>query len=633
MHWSCALVSLASLAAPVAGAFGVDTSNLSEHAARRMVASGDRSPFLVRIVRKDGCACSSQYACTSLGVDVSPFCGCQDFVGLGYSYCYVAEDDGACALAGSTTFPGARYRACVGPPPPPPAANACTDPLFPHQWHLHRLRAAAAWSFGRGNGSSVVVVDDGIQYSHPDLRVDSSRSFGWDFETGMRLPTADSASASHGTAVAGLASARAHNARGGCGIAPDATLVAVRLLSDAPETTVSDVSFVRTLEEFESDAGAVLSNSWGPPDDGRVDGPGARAWYARVDAALVRFASRGRAGRGGVVVFASGNGGRHDNANDDGFASHAGTIAVGSVGDDGRKTHYSEPGACLDVVAPSGGGWRGVTTADLVGSSGYADANFTTTFSGTSASAPMVAGIVAIMLGLRPELTLRDVRRILVQSAQKTDPGDVDWLVNAAGLSFNPWYGFGLVDAHRAAELTVSWTVVDLPSGSACSTEWHGYLPLVRGAVTVVPFPDLPTFEEVEDADVYVDVEHPWRGDVMLELISPANTTSVLTWPVPETVPLRDAAFVPHTYRSRAFLGENTSAHRHGVWSLALRDVTGRGHLQRARVCVHGLHNGTYERTYATPTARRTGLLRILVWSSIGASSFTSTLLLVWIKW
>lgn len=576
--------------------------------------------FLAPVQRKatprhDGCECTTLGSCFSGIVDVRPLCGCEDFGADGYVFCYV---QGACAGAyDSHAFTGAAYRTCVGPPPPPPHALACADPLFPQQWHLPRASVPLAWGTTKGHGATVAIFDDGVQYAHPDLLVDRGASFGWDLQTGARLATANSDEALHGTASAGVAAAVADNGRGGCGVAPQARLVAVRLLGAtvvSSDTFVADDVFAESLRAFEHSDAVVVSNSWGPPDDGRVDGPGIRAWYRRVDEALADYAARSRSG---VVLFASGNGGKFDNANDDGFASHWTTIAVGAVGDDGQRTPYSEPGACIDVVAPSDGGWRAVTTTDLVGAGGYGLGNATDAFGGTSAATPLVAGVAALVLAARADLASRDVRRILHVSAKVTDAAHEGWVVNAAGRSFNPWYGFGLVHARDAVQIAATW--VPLPASAArCGDAWNGFLPLRSDAWTRVPLDAGASFVDVDEARVHVDVTHPFRGDVLLRLVSPAGTTSVLTFEVPDTIPLRDLEFVPHDYATLAFEGEYAAK---AGWFLELRDVTQRGRLRRAQLCARGALGEVPPSPPAAPpvgaaaAGSGNGWLRVVLWA------------------
>lgn len=547
--------------------------------------------FRLPVVRKevasttDGCLCTQYQRCTSNGVDVRPRCGCQDFTGEDMMFCYVV---GSCPSATqSVFFAGALYRACVGPPPPPPQPLACTDPLSSEQWHLDRLNVYGAWSHTRGAGSTVVIVDDGLQYMHPDLNIDRTVSFGWD-TNGLRVPTADSPLAQHGTASAGVAAAIANNAHGGCGISHEGTLAGVKLLQTeaTADSYMADDMFVDTIAFFRSHEQTILSNSWGPPDDLRVDGPGKHSWYDRVDTTLRDFGVHGRSGKGGITVFAAGNGGWADNVNDDGFASHPYTITVGAVGDDGRRTPYSEPGACIDVVAPSDGGWRSIVTTDLIGDAGYAPDN-STDFGGTSAATPMVAATIALLLAIRPDLALRDVRQILQRTALQTDPHDDSWVVNAAQRAFSPWYGYGLVDVGAAVERAASWENVP-PVEEVCGEEWIGSLRLPEASWTRIPLsPIQHSLLVVDEARVYIEIDHPWRGDILLSLVSPHGTRSRLTFHVPAIVPLFDIAFVNHTFASHAFAGE--TGERAG-WFLEVHDVSvpSRGFLRRVRLCVTG---------------------------------------------
>lgn len=569
--------------------------------------------------------------CISNGVDVAPYCGCMDTSGEDGVICYTT---GACPGAlPSTAYAGATFRPCDHLPPPPPHPNACNDPLFASQWHLDRINAPDAWYAGGGALSSIAIVDDGLQYTHGDLSVDVQRSFGWNSSTGMRLSTAHANEALHGTATAGVATAIRDNLRGGCGVAWGAALIGVRLLthgaSPADNVFMSE-SFASSLSELSTLDNVVVSNSWGPPDDGRVDGPVHRDLYSEVDAAMHSFYATARNGLGGILIFANGNGGLYDNSNDDGFASHPTTISVGAVGDDHRRTPYTEPGACVDVVAPSDGGIRGIVTADLIGASGYASGNFTSSFGGTSASAPVVAGVVALMLDARPDLRAVDVRHILADTARRVHVDESNWVRNGAGRWFSPWYGFGMVDAQRAVSTALVWNVPVEPQQELCSDSWFGYLGLSDWEWRRIPLPALSgTMTFVDRVSVFVDVVHPWRGDVVMRLISPSGTMSQLTFEVPSAVPLRDADFVPHSYHSNAFYMEPSAA---DGWMMDFRDVSARGRVRRLQLCVAGTRQPATDTPSpppraSSPSPRRADgadLTRIAAWSLVGSTLFLS---------
>ena len=114
------------------------------------------------------------------------------------------------------------------------------DDDFSDQWYVRSHNVIAAWKEGyRGGRSTVVIVDDGIDYTHPDLAVDRNLSFGWSFD-GLRVPTADVSSErnpdgrqpDHGTMCAGVNKAICNNSIDLCGIAHDSTLIGVRLLRE-----------------------------------------------------------------------------------------------------------------------------------------------------------------------------------------------------------------------------------------------------------------------------------------------------------------------------------------------------------------------------------------------------------------
>ena len=126
--------------------------DLTDKEARCLLATEPSVRFVTPVTRRQmtrhpGCECSSYAACNSNGVSVRPMCGCQDFSGESYVLCYVLSNCPGSFT--STTFPGASYRPCQGPPPPPPVAHSCADPLYGQQWHLSHIRAAGAWGSTR----------------------------------------------------------------------------------------------------------------------------------------------------------------------------------------------------------------------------------------------------------------------------------------------------------------------------------------------------------------------------------------------------------------------------------------------------------------------------------------------------
>lgn len=134
----------------------------------------------------------------------------------------------------------------------------------------------------------------------------------------------------------------------------------------------------------------IYSSSWGPNDDGStVDGPGKLASKAFVDGI-----EKGRRGLGSLYVWAAGNGGRYgDSCNCDGYAVSPLTISVGSASEhDGRPWYLEKCSSTLTSTYSSGGvNEKQITTTDL-------HHTCTNRHTGTSASAPLAAGVMALAL-------------------------------------------------------------------------------------------------------------------------------------------------------------------------------------------------------------------------------------------
>ena len=148
---------------------------------------------------------------------------------------------------------------------------------------------------------------------------------------------------------------------------------------------------------------------------------------------------------GSIYVFAAGNNGNgdrggfapatnsYDNVNYIELVNSRFTIAVAALDHRGIGTPYSNPGASLLVSAFGGNGefpMQGLTSADVQGNRGYSGGDYTSSFDGTSAAAPQVSGVIALMLQANPNLSWRDVQYILVNTARKNDGGDPGWITN-----------------------------------------------------------------------------------------------------------------------------------------------------------------------------------------------------------
>jgi subtilisin family serine protease len=279
-------------------------------------------------------------------------------------------------------------------------------------WNLHNtgsrgiygadVHAQAAWTITKGAAEiRVAVLDEGVDTNHAALKpaVVAEKDFV-DGHTHAR-PDNDDA---HGTACAGIVLSRDETVGG---LAPGLSLVAVRIAKGDGNNgwIIDDFNTADAIDWAWDDAKAdVLSNSWGggPPVDG-------------ITLAFERARTRGRRGKGAIVVIAAGN--------DQGPISYPGTLpkvlTVGASNEwDQRKTTTSKDGedwwgSCfgntLGLLAPG----VHIPTTDISGTRGYSTRNFTDTFNGTSSATPHVAAAAGLVLSVAPQLKEDVVRKLL----------------------------------------------------------------------------------------------------------------------------------------------------------------------------------------------------------------------------
>eukprot|EP01112_Ceratiomyxa_fruticulosa_P016000 TRINITY_DN47_c0_g1_i1.p1 TRINITY_DN47_c0_g1~~TRINITY_DN47_c0_g1_i1.p1 ORF type:complete len:814 (-),score=144.84 TRINITY_DN47_c0_g1_i1:40-2481(-) len=428
----------------------------------------------------------------------------------------------------------------------PPFPSYINDPLISLQWDLYNngqfdgvpevdVNIKGVWELGiTGEGTVISIVDDGVQHQHPDLINKYLSYASWDFNENDNDPSPFNQGTNvttyfHGTACAGVALADTNNMCG-VGAAFNANLSAIRLIAGR----VSDFLQSQALS-YKRDLIDIYSCSWGPKDDGlRKEGPGPLLMQAIETGVNV-----GRGGKGNIFVFAAGNGaGVGDSCNYDGFVSNKYVISVGSIDHRGIASTYSEPCSSLLIVAPSSGENAGIVTTDIMGVQGWSSGNCNTEFGGTSSSAPLVSGIISLMIEQNRNLTYRDIQHILVATSRMTDEESSGWSVNGAGLFIHHQYGFGLVDAKSAVLLARNWTevvpsvVIDSNTISVENDLMNGSpLPLIS-TFQVTPNENVPVQDlEIEHVEITVDIAHRNSGDLSIVLVSPSGTESILSSP------------------------------------------------------------------------------------------------------
>lgn len=468
------------------------------------------------------------------------------------------------------------------------------DPLFSEQWHLHGSSPSSIdvdliTNYTGGSGVRIAVVDDGLEHAHPEIspNYDAHHSLNLNGgPAGPTDPTPHNSQDGHGTSAASVAAGARHNGHCGHGVAWAASLSGIRLIAEA----VDDADEATALSAH-STAIHIYSNSWGPADTGdSMDAPG-----RLVRETFARFAGegRGRSGKGLIYVWASGNGRDDtDSCAYDGYAGNPYVNAIGAVDINGRQSWYSEGCANLLAVTPSSGALRGITTADLMGAAGYTPGECTSTFGGTSSAAPLAAGIFALLLEKRPDLTWRDIKWVVAKGATKIDPNNAEWNTNAAGYHHCNAYGFGLLKVQPLMDVLATYRNVPSPQKQVWSPEYrpsseadakinaradHGsnYTILMNNTGIAV----------IEMVVLTLHIAHPKRGDIMISIISPDGTKSVVA-------PYHNdhhADYPPGgwSYASLHYWG---TSYADGVWKIQIIDkLSGtRGRLVWARLGVWG---------------------------------------------
>lgn len=318
-----------------------------------------------------------------------------------------------------------------------PASFIPNDPYYTSEWHLPVISAPQAWDVQQGKPSvTVAILDTGVDCTHPDLATHCVP--GWNVYDNTSN-TADVYG--HGTAVAGIAAAVGNNAVGVSGVAPQVSIMPVRVSDAAGYGYIS--TFASGLT-YAADHGARVANI-------SYQATG----YSTVDSAAQYFMNKG-----GVVTVAAGNYGTVDTTPNDPYLI---TVSATTIGN--GIASWSNTGSDIVLAAPG----DGIYTTTNGG--GYASGT------GTSFSAPIVAGVAALVISQNPSLTGSQVAQVLKSNAD--DLGPVGW---------DPGYGYGLVDAYKAVvaagSTTADTTPPTVPSGLTASVNSNGAVYLSWNAST-----------------------------------------------------------------------------------------------------------------------------------------------------
>jgi kexin len=451
------------------------------------------------------------------------------------------------------------------------------DPIFNEQWHIYNtqevgndLNVTGVWAMGiTGKGATVSIIDDGLDMDSLDLKPNYFAKGSYDFNDQVDEPKPRLLDDQHGTRCAGEVAA-AKNDVCGVGVAYDSRISGIRILSKPISDIDEAESVIYGFQEND-----IYSCSWGPPDDGKtMEAPG-----ILIKRAMLKAVQEGRGGKGTIYVFAAGNGAAaEDNCNFDGYTNSILSITVGAIDKTDSHPYYSEKCSAQLVVTYSSG------TTDAIHTTDVGMNKCTKSHGGTSAAGPLAAGVYALALSARPELTWRDMQWITLMTAVPfyKEEKEEHWQVTAAGKKFSHQFGYGKLDAYAVVEAAKNWKLVkpqawlftpwihvkhEIPQGDQ---GLHSTFTVTKEMVQEA------NLERVEHITVTMNIEHGRRGDLSVELRSPKGLVSHLST-------TRKGDEHPGGYQDWSFMsvvhfGEDGV----GEWTIVVKDT------------VVNNHNGTF---------------------------------------
>jgi len=356
------------------------------------------------------------------------------------------------------------------------------DTYFSSQWQLSQtsdkdINAPEAWDIETGGSSVIIaVIDSGVDLDHEDLLMwensaevdgiagedDDCNGFiddryGWNF-LAAQIMTDDNGCSDpaesvaflrdpddgfyHGTPIAGICGAKTNNNQGVAGVVWGAQIMVLEIANSETRVPAPPWEIANAIDYAVEHGAHILQNAF---------------WmnsYPAVTTAI-NNAKNGRANKGSVVVFASGNDGSSTSV--DYPAKLEAVIAVGATDKSDVRFPKSNGGTQLDVVAPSA--WATpaevkLYSTDIEGAGGYnngspaepdSDGNYTYGFGGTSGAAPFVSGLAGLLIAWDSELTAHQIQAIIQFSARELGDSNRDNL-----------YGYGRIDARAALDLAAA---------------------------------------------------------------------------------------------------------------------------------------------------------------------------------
>lgn len=510
------------------------------------------------------------------------------------------------------------------------------------------MNIAGAWAAGySGRGVKVAIVDTGLEVAHEDLIANIDIINSRNLITGTTNTTPSVSGEDHGTQVAGIVAASAYNGKGVRGVAFNSTLRGYNLLASGAGT-LTNFGNALGLASYSADID-IFNESFASSQTSLP--PLSQSFNAINNNAMTM-----RGGKGAIFVQSAGNEFQSlgsystvcssarlygvscgDPATDTRRGGYL-SIVVGAINSDGVKSSYSNTGSSIWISAPGGeygfdssyipsnGGFfsaiaswvrsfiykPAIVTTALTGctnaangtnrinsldaqgqNSNAVNCQYTALMNGTSAAAPNVSGVIALMLEANPNLGFRDVKYILAKTAKKTDASnsgvttpsvingggtpvtlDQGWFKNSANYWFSNSYGFGSIDASAAVSMAQSYTNYLPTIQTASLSKYYTNTVNVSNSNVVgstMTFAMTPSFAAVEHVLLYVNMSaSPSLTCNQIELTSPAGTKSILMHAANgfSTNGVAQTSIPGSRFLSNAFYGEPSS----GTWTVRFLD-------------------------------------------------------------
>lgn len=313
----------------------------------------------------------------------------------------------------------------------PALSTTPDDPLYPRQWHMPQVQAEQAWDVTTGDGVIVAVLDSGVDpngqdgFCHPLYAEYNAVSHSAD-------PGAALDDYNHGTHVAGTVAGCANNATGVVGLAYDARIMAVKVLTNGSGSNADIAEGI----VWAADHGAQVINM--------SLGSSCYSAWPSCSVGVVNDAIDYAAAHDVVIVVSAGN----NNRTVLGFpGNHPEVIGVMATRYDQTRASYSNYGPAVDMAAPGGqtsqdqnndGFPDGVLQETFVRNSSPHDFQYSY-FQGTSMAAPHVTGAAALLRACAPEAD-RDAVRAALEG----------YALDLGGPGFDNTYGHGFLQIYDA---------------------------------------------------------------------------------------------------------------------------------------------------------------------------------------